>query len=229
MPNLNVRYVMIAGASLAVAVSCVPGTAFAATVPSPADTTFVMANQQTNLAEIAVGKLALAHSSSTAVRQLARTTMSDHESAKAKLKTVADALKITLPSAPNATQQAQAAQLKGLSGASFDQLYLRDQIAGHKLSISGTETEIATGSSASVVSYAKGYLPVAQMHLKMAQTDLAASSGSGPGTVKAGSGGEAATNTGTNLGLDWTGGAIGLALLGGAALVVDRRRRRALR
>lgn len=229
MPKKNVRYVMIAGVSLAVTVSCLPGTAFAATAPSPADTTFMKANQQTDLAEIALGKLALTHSSSSAVQQLAHKTMSDHEIAKAKLKTVAADLKVTLPTAPNATQQAQAAQLKGLSGASFDQLYLRDQVAGHKLSISGTQTEIATGSSASVISYAMGYLPVAQMHLKMAQTDLAASSGSGPGSVRAGSGGAAATNAGTNLGLDWTAGAVGLALLGGAALVVDRRRRRALR
>lgn len=221
----NLRYLPVAGAALAIAISCLPGTAFAATAPSPADTTFIKANGQTNLAEIALGKLALSHSSSSAVKQLARTTMSDHEVAKTKLTAVATNLKVSLPTAPSATQQAQAEQLKGLSGSSFDQLYLRDQIAGHHLSIAGTNTEISAGSSAAVISYAKGYLPVAQMHLKMAQADLASSSGGGPGSVRAGSGGAAATNAGTNLGLDWTAGAIGLALLGGGVLFADRRRR----
>lgn len=229
MPKKTFRYVPVAGVSLAVAMTCLPGTAFAATAPSSADTTFITANQQTDLAEIALGKLALARSASPAVKQLARKTMSDHEIAKAKLATVAADLKVTLPAAPNATQQAQAAQLKGLSGSSLDQLYLRDQIAGHHLSISGTNTEITTGSTASVIAYAKGYLPVAQMHLTMAQADLAASTGSGPGSVRAGSGGQAATNAGTTLGTDWSVGAVGLALLGGGALVVDRRRRRAAR
>ena len=225
MSNHRIRYITLAGASIAVATTCLPATAFAATAPSAADKTFVTANEQTNLAEISIGQLALAHSSSSAVRNLAQKTMSDHVTAKAKLTTVAATLGLTLPTAPNATQQAQAAQLKGLSGTSFDQLYLRDQVAGHKLSITGTETEISTGSSASVVSYARGYLPVAQMHLKMAQADLGTSSGGGPGSVQAGSGGAAATNAGTNLGLGWTAGALGLALLGSGAFIVDRRRR----
>lgn len=225
MPKTHLRYVPLAGASLAVAICCVPATASAATAPTSTDTTFMKTNEQTNLAEIAVGKLAMSHSSSSAVKQLAQKTMSDHEVAQAKLKTVAASLQVTLPTAPNATQQAQATQLKGMSGPSFDQLYLRDQVAGHQLSISATNTEISTGSNAAVLSYAKGYLPVAQMHLKMAQADLASSSGSGPGSVRAGSGGAAATNAGTNLGLDWTAGALGLAVLGGAVLLVDRRRR----
>ncbi len=221
------RFLLIplAGVPLAMAISCVPGTAHAATAPSTADTTFMTANEQTNLAEITLGNLALTRSSSSAVRGLAQKTVSDHKVAQAKLKGVATKLNVTLPSAPNATQRAQAAQLKGLSGASFDQLYLRNQVAGHKLSITGTNKEISSGSSMTVVGYAKGYLPVAQMHLKMAQTDLAASSGGGPGSVKAGSGGAAATNSGTDLGLGWTAGAAGLAVLGGAALFVDRRRR----
>lgn len=225
MSNHRMRYLTLAGATVAVAATCLPSTAFAATAPSAADKTFVTANEQTNLAEITLGNLALAHSSSSDVKQLAQKTLSDHQVAQTKLKKVAADLGLTLPTAPNATQQAQAAQLKGLSGSSFDQLYLRDQVAGHKLSITGTNTEISTGSSSSVVTYAKGYLPVAQMHLTMAQADLGTTSGGGPGTVQAGSGGAAATNTGTDLSLGWTTGALGLALLGGAAFVVDRRRR----
>ncbi|MBO1756485.1 DUF4142 domain-containing protein [Allobranchiibius sp. CTAmp26] len=225
MSTHRTRYITLTGASLAIAATCIPATAFAATSPSTADKTFVAANEQVNLAEIAISQLVMTHSSSAAVHTLAQKTVSDHMAAKAKLMAVAGKLGLTLPTAPNAMQQAQAAQLKGLTGSSFDQLYLRDQVAGHKMSIAGTNTEISTGSSTSVVSYARAYLPVAQMHLSMAQADLAAISGGGPGSVQAGSGGQAATNGSTDLRLGWSAGAVGLALLGGGAVYADRRRR----
>ena len=67
-------------------------------------------------------------------------------------------------------------QLKKLSGLTFDKTYDQDQIAGHVLSISQTKTEISQGRIAKVVGFAKYYLPIAEMHLKMAQklkTELA--------------------------------------------------------
>ena len=52
-------------------------------------------------------------------------------------------------------------------------IYFIDQVKGHLLSIAKTKTEIAKGSNALVIKYAKAYLPVAQMHLRMARRDLA--------------------------------------------------------
>jgi predicted outer membrane protein len=66
-------------------------------------------------------------------------------------------------------QLTQAAALKKLSGMGFNKTYDLDQIQGHKLSISQTGTEIAKGDNGKVVSFAGYYLPIAEMHLKMAQ------------------------------------------------------------
>jgi hypothetical protein len=107
---------------------------------------------------------------------LAKITKSQHKTALAKLSTLAKSLHVTLPTSPNATQLKQANQLKKLSGMSFNKTYDQDQIAGHVLSISQTNTEISKGRDAKVVDFANYYLPIAQMHLKMAlklKTELA--------------------------------------------------------
>lgn len=181
-------------------------------------------NEQVNLAEITIGKLALQRAKSAAARSLATKTISDHEAAKTKLTALAATEHVTLPSAPNATQQSQAATLKSVSAGKFDLTYLQIQVAGHNLSIAATNTEISTGSDAPTVAYAKYYLPVATMHLKMAR-DAIATLGGEPTGVPAGTGGHAATTSATTIRDAWTGGAAGilLALLGGFGLLRRRR------
>jgi predicted outer membrane protein len=140
------------------------------TKPSTQDVTWMTANAQTDLAEISLGTLVASKSTNADTRSLAKVTKSQHKAALAKLTTIAKGLHVTLPTSPNTTQLAQATALKKLSGMDFNKTYDLDQIQGHVLSISQTGTEIAKGDNAKVVSFAKYYLPVAQMHLKMART-----------------------------------------------------------
>ena len=178
-----------------------PASASAAAVGSASgsvsaqDTSWAQSNAQTDLAEITIGQIAEQRAQHTATKSLAQMTMSDHQKALSELKTVASQAGITLPTAPNATQQAQAAQLKSVSASQFDATYDSDQVQGHKLSISQTETEISSGSSTAVKSFAQVYLPVAEKHLQMAESDYAQLSGSTSGApgVAAGTGGMAAT------------------------------------
>ena len=137
--------------------------------PSAQDVTWMTANAQTDLAEISLGTLVASKSTNTATLSLAKTTKSQHKTALAKLTVIAKASHVTLPTSPNATQLKQAAQLKKLSGITFDKTYDKDQIAGHILSITQTKAEIKKGSDTKVVGFAKYYLPIAEMHLKMAQ------------------------------------------------------------
>ncbi len=142
----------------------------AATVKASAqDVTWMTSNAQTDLAEISAGTLVLSKSTNADTRSLAKVTKSQHQAALTKLRIVAKNLHVTLPKSPNPTQSKQAAQLKKLSGLTFDKTYDQDQIAGHVLSIRQTKIEIAKGSDAKVVAFARDYLPVAEMHLKMAQ------------------------------------------------------------
>ena len=209
-----------------VAAGLLSATQFGLAGPSSAatnatDQTFATKNEQTNLAEQTIGQIALQRASSNAVKDLATKTIADHKSAQAKLETVAKSANLTLPSTPNAQQQSQAAQLKSVSAADFDSTYLQIQLAGHQLSIADTQTELNSGSDQALISYAKGYLPVAQMHLDMTQQDLAALGL--PTGAPAGTGGQAATGQRDHLmAAGGLGGAALLLLVAGA--VVYRRR-----
>ena len=151
-------------------------------------------------------------------------TIADHKAAMAKLTTVAKTLGVTLPTAPNAEQQAQAATLKATSTDAFDLAYSEIQVAGHQKSIANTDTEIAGGADQTVKDYATYYLPVAQMHLTMAQSAVTNLGGT-PGEVPAGTGGQAATTSGTTEGVEIGLLVVGGALLVGSGVVLARRRR----
>jgi putative membrane protein len=168
----------VAGAAPAVAVTTapVPSTATTSSTSSATagvnavDRTFARKNEQTNLAEIALGKLALDRSHRPGVRHLARVTIKNHRTAKARLMRVAAKDGITLPKRPSKTQRAAARMLQ--NATAFNRKYLRVQIQGHKLSIAQTRKELRSGNNTRVQTYAKWYLPVAQMHLRMAQRNL---------------------------------------------------------
>jgi putative membrane protein len=193
---------------------------------SAQDATWAMSNAQTDLAEITIGGIAEQRALQPDTKMMAEVTMSDHEKSLAQLKTVAAQVGITLPTMPNAMQQAQAAQLRTVPSAQFDATYDSFQIAGHEQSISQTQTEIANGSNAAVKNFASSYLPVAEKHLQMAEADAAALSGTTTGqapAVSAGTGGMAATRPADDA--PWLGlGAAGLLLLGGTGAVGLRRR-----
>ena len=137
--------------------------------PSAADVTWMAQNAQTDLAEISLGTLVASKSTNAGTLSLAKMTKSQHKVALAKLSAIAKDLHVRLPTSPSAPQLKQEAQLTKLSGLAFNKTYDQDQIAGHVLSISQTKAEIKQGGDAKVVGFAKYYLPIAEMHLKMAQ------------------------------------------------------------
>jgi putative membrane protein len=213
----------MAGAG-AVALASVLVAPSAVAAPTAQDVAFMKANEQTNLAEITLGNLALKRASSATARSVATKTIADHQAAKAKLTALAGAAHVTLPTAPNATQQSQAATLKTVSASKFDLSYLQVQVVGHTMSIAATNKEISSGSDAKTIAYARFYLPVATMHLKMAR-DGVATLGGAPSGVPAGSGGQASTTSSSQLRTEWAGAAAGMlvVLLGGFGLIRRRR------
>lgn len=186
--NTLARRIACGIAAMAVAGAAALGAAgSAAADTNDQDLAFIQANAQTNLAEITLGELALERAQYDSTRELAQMTLTDHQAALGKLQGVAADLGVTLPDAPNAEQQSQAATLKATDTADFDAAYAQIQVAGHQKSIAATNAELAGGSDASVLAYAEGYLPVATHHLEMAQ-DVVAEVGT-PTSVPAGSGG----------------------------------------
>lgn len=151
------------------------GTAEAATAapaaarPSAQDVLWMKTNAQTDYAEISLGELAMAKSHNAGLLMVAKVTLDNHEAALAKLKALAKAEGVTLPGEPNAEQRATAAKLKTFTVTRFNLNWDTNEILGHQLSIKQTSTEIAKGKAPAVTGFAKYYLPVAKMHLAMAE------------------------------------------------------------
>jgi putative membrane protein len=220
------RRAVVGVAALALsAIVSMSGAAIAVAAPNTQDTDYITSNGQTNLAEIAIGQLALDRAQNDSTRELAQMTLSDHQAALSKLQGVAAQLGVPVPTEPNAEQKQNAATLQAVSTAEFDVTYAQIQVAGHQKSIQGTNQEISAGADASLINYAEGYLPVATMHLEMAQKALADSGGT-PAAVPAGTGGMAGTTPLSTM--LWQ---IALVVLGGAGLVAGillLRRQRSL-
>ena len=216
--------VLGAGMLTAVPAAYAGGPVSAQTV-SAQDITWARSNAQTDLAEIALGKIMEQRAIHPSTRALAHHIMSDHEKALAQLRTVASEAGITLPTTPTAAQQAQATRLMTVPSSQVDVTYDSLLIPGHELSISQTRTEIANGSSTTVKNYASTYLPTAEHHLMLVQADYAALTGSQPGapSVSAGTGGMAATRPADDA--PWLAiGAAGALLLVGTGAFGMRRR-----
>ena len=207
----------VAAASLLLAPSAVAA-------PTAQDVSFLKGNEQVNLAEITIGKIALQRATSATARSVATVTISDHVKAMAKVKALATAESVTLPTAPNALQQSQAATLKTIAAGKFDLAYLQIQVAGHNMSIGATNTEISGGSDAKTVAYARYYLPVATMHLNMAREGVATLGGN-PNGVPAGTGGQGAITSNADVRDAWASGLVGLALVALGGFALARRRR----
>ena len=213
--------VTLAGLSVGLGVG-LAGTAAAA--PSAQDTTWLEGNAQTNLAEITLAGITMTNGQSTGAMDLATMTKTDHTGALAKVKELAAGKNITLPTSPNAEQKATAAKLSGLNGGAYDLAYATAQVAGHVKSIAGTEKEIASGSDADIVAFAKYYLPVAQKHLTMAEQLVTDLGGSTPNAVPAGTGGEFATTSPAQRAGEIGAGTAGLLLVIGGGVALYRRR-----
>jgi putative membrane protein len=173
-------------AAAAVGVAAAPAGA----APSAQDTQFLREAHQTNLAEITVGQLAQQKGASQTVRDIGARLVTDHTALDRSLRSAASALQVSLPTEPNAEQQAVAARLRNASGAEFDRLFVITQLDGHARAMRAGETEISNGSDPRARQVAIEAAPVIKAHHD-ALTAAAQQLGI-PTSVHAGSGGQAA-------------------------------------
>ena len=204
----------------ALALLLVPGTA-AQAAPSSQDTTYLKAAHQSNLAEIAGGKLAQQKGDSQDVKELGARFVADHTKLDAALKKTASALGVDLPSAPNPAQQALAERYRAASGSSFDTLFVSTQMDAHMQAMQAGETELAKGSDAQVKKAARSAAPVIASHHRA--LSAAAKSLGIPNTIGTGTGGLADGNGPRTGALALV--ALGVLLVVSAVLLLRRRPR----
>ena len=167
------------------------------------DKAFLKGQQETNIAEVALGKVAIERATSEKVRELATMLLSDHQKVMELNRALSSKLGLPIPEAPSAEQQATAEKIKAQSAAAFDAAYVAAQVEGHTKSVGKAQTEIASGSHPDVKAFATEYVPKAQMHLQHSQEAQAAlasgTAGDASGLPRTGSGSGPLTALGVSL------------------------------
>lgn len=137
-------------------------------MPSSIDVQFAQAANQSNIAEITAGTLALQRAPDLAVNEFGRWMVTDHGFSNAQLSGIASAAGIALPTTPDAAHQAVANALAQITGPAFTQAYLANQVLAHEMDINLFTVEAQSGTDPALKSYASSMLPVLQQHLTQA-------------------------------------------------------------
>ncbi len=133
------------------------------------DATFLKKAAEGGLAEIELGQLAQQKASSEEVKKFGERMVSDHTKANDELKAVAQKENVELPQEPSAKDKATKARLEKLSGAQFDQAYMKDMVKDHRTDVSEFEHESNSAQDPAVKSFATQTLPVLKEHLRVAE------------------------------------------------------------
>jgi len=95
--------------------------------------------------------------------------VSDHSAANEKLRGIAAAKDMQLPSSPSMGQMATKAKLEVLSGTTFDKSYIKGMVKDHEEDIKEFQREAASGRDPDAKAFAKATLATLQAHLKKIQ------------------------------------------------------------
>lgn len=141
-----------------------PAVGFAAAATP--DPSFYKHAAEAGISEVEAGQLAEDKGASQAVKDFGAMMVKDHSAANDKLKAIATAKNITLPTSGSIGQMATKAKLEVLSGNTFDKSYVKGQIKAHQETIALLKKEKASGHDPEAKAFAAEVLPTVQGHLK---------------------------------------------------------------
>ena len=134
-----------------------------------ADTTFASKAAVGGMAEVALGKMAVAKSSDSKIKDFGNMMITDHGKANDELMAIAKKENITLPATLDAEHQAKSDSLSKLSGKDFDKAYVDAMIDGHKKTLALMQAEAANGKDTTLKAFAAKTAPTVKMHLDAIQ------------------------------------------------------------
>lgn len=137
---------------------------------SSADQALMMEVAKGGMMQLEVSKAAVQKASNEEVRQLAQAEVDEQTGLSAKLKEIADAKGVTLPSAPDAETQAMVTKMQGMSGMSFDRMYVTESgVKGHE-KLDGVMSKVkANASDSNLKDVAQAAHPLVKAHLKVSR------------------------------------------------------------
>ncbi|MBS1525043.1 MAG: DUF4142 domain-containing protein [Bacteroidetes bacterium] len=143
-------------------------TKTASTAPmtvSENDAKFVVTAAADGMAEVQLGKVAVAKAKSTRVKNFGQMMVTDHSKAGDELAAIAQKKNITLPTAPDSAAQKKAKELALKSGSDFDKGYVDAMVDGHKKAVKLFEDGIKNLQDTTLKAFAQKTLPTLKMHL----------------------------------------------------------------
>jgi putative membrane protein len=149
---------------------------FVAAAGDNPDSAFFKKAAEGGIAEVEAGTLAQNKGSSQAVKDFGAMMVTDHSAANDKLKAIAAAQDVKLPTSSSVSQMASKAKLEVLTGDTFDKSYIKGQIEAHQQTVALFKKEIASGQDGQAKVFASATLPTLQAHLKKIRA-IAASAG----------------------------------------------------
>jgi len=161
---------------IASALLFIPIAAFSASDP---DSSFYKHAAEAGISEVELGQLAQDKGTSQDVKDFAAMMVKDHSAANDKLKALADAKGIALPTSASLGEMATKTKLNVLSGSSFDTSYIKSQLKAHRQAIALFSTEASSGQDPEAKAFASATLPTLQQHLKAIRR-IASSAGLSP-------------------------------------------------
>jgi putative membrane protein len=151
-----------------------PGTKAHPAKLSALDREYLKSAIQTDRAEIAAGKLALAISRDRTVRRIAKRFVADHRLLLLNTTTLARKLRASVPKSPTPTQVWASRILSTLRGRAFNHWYASLEIRRDQEAIQLAGVELRGGQNAAVRHIAKVALPILRRHLRLARAALRA-------------------------------------------------------
>lgn len=134
-----------------------------------ADRTWLNANSQVNLFEIAKAQLAMTHSTDPEVKALAADLLRSHTKDQWRIKFLSMRLGVTVDMTLSTAQQTLLTQGAALTGNAFDAWFFTVDIAAHTNALAAARTEVATGHNKLVIADARKDVRAISMHLAALQ------------------------------------------------------------
>jgi len=134
------------------------------------DSQFATKAAQSNMAEVALGKLALQNAQSDDVKKFGQRMVDDQTKAEQDLEGIASKNNWTLPSDVNATQKSDQQRMEKLKGTEFDHAYMQMMVKDHVRDVAEFRKEAnSTLANSDLRDYAKRTYLVLDDHLTNAK------------------------------------------------------------
>src|SRR5690606_15869895 len=126
---------------------------------SEQDKNFALNASYSNLAEIAMGQLALSEGNDPLVQEFGEMMITDHTNVQDQLANLAESNDITISDTLKTEHQSLYDQLSALEGPAFDSTYINSQILAHQEAQQIFQTQIDQGQHPQLVELASLTLP----------------------------------------------------------------------